>query len=108
MGFRTAAPALLSPQERPKPRVPVLHFRAARPPFVICVKLVSVGLGARDGACPVHQEALGWEGGSDCRYARLGGPCGGHLQPGLGARGRGGPSVLRAAGDEAAQMHLHH
>uniref|UniRef100_A0A5G2QFW0 UDP-GlcNAc:betaGal beta-1,3-N-acetylglucosaminyltransferase like 1 n=1 Tax=Sus scrofa TaxID=9823 RepID=A0A5G2QFW0_PIG len=36
-------------QERPKPRVPVLHFRAARPPFVICVKLVSVGLGARDG-----------------------------------------------------------
>uniref|UniRef100_A0A8D0VGX7 UDP-GlcNAc:betaGal beta-1,3-N-acetylglucosaminyltransferase like 1 n=1 Tax=Sus scrofa TaxID=9823 RepID=A0A8D0VGX7_PIG len=95
-------------QERPKPRVPVLHFRAARPPFVICVKLVSVGLGARDRACPVHQEALGWEGGSDCRYARLGGPCGGHLQPGLGARGRGGPSVLRAAGDEAAQMHLHH
>lgn len=29
-------------QERPKPRVPILHFRAARPPFVICVKLVSV------------------------------------------------------------------
>lgn len=28
-------------QERPKPRVPILHFRAARPPFVICVKLVS-------------------------------------------------------------------
>nr|XP_023418698.1 UDP-GlcNAc:betaGal beta-1,3-N-acetylglucosaminyltransferase-like protein 1 isoform X2 [Cavia porcellus] len=27
-------------QERPKPRVPILHFRAARPPFVICVKLV--------------------------------------------------------------------
>ncbi|KAI4566821.1 hypothetical protein MJG53_015498 [Ovis ammon polii x Ovis aries] len=26
-------------QERPKPRIPVLHFRAARPPFVICVKL---------------------------------------------------------------------
>ncbi|XP_069339173.1 queuosine-tRNA galactosyltransferase isoform X3 [Eulemur rufifrons] len=26
-------------QERPKPRVPVVHFRAARPPFVICVKL---------------------------------------------------------------------
>lgn len=33
------------PQERPKPRVPVLHFRAARPPFVICVKLVSIGRG---------------------------------------------------------------
>ncbi|XP_040495855.1 UDP-GlcNAc:betaGal beta-1,3-N-acetylglucosaminyltransferase-like protein 1 isoform X5 [Ursus maritimus] len=28
-------------QERPKPRVPILHFRAARPPFVICVKLIS-------------------------------------------------------------------
>ncbi|XP_047614376.1 UDP-GlcNAc:betaGal beta-1,3-N-acetylglucosaminyltransferase-like protein 1 isoform X8 [Phacochoerus africanus] len=28
-------------QERPKPRIPVLHFRAARPPFVICVKLVT-------------------------------------------------------------------
>uniref|UniRef100_A0A1D5RB99 UDP-GlcNAc:betaGal beta-1,3-N-acetylglucosaminyltransferase like 1 n=1 Tax=Macaca mulatta TaxID=9544 RepID=A0A1D5RB99_MACMU len=26
-------------QERPKPRIPILHFRAARPPFVICVKL---------------------------------------------------------------------
>ncbi|XP_044900526.1 UDP-GlcNAc:betaGal beta-1,3-N-acetylglucosaminyltransferase-like protein 1 isoform X3 [Felis catus] len=32
-------------QERPKPRVPILHFRAARPPFVICVKLVSVSRG---------------------------------------------------------------
>ncbi|XP_021096968.1 UDP-GlcNAc:betaGal beta-1,3-N-acetylglucosaminyltransferase-like protein 1 isoform X7 [Heterocephalus glaber] len=30
-------------QERPKPRVPILHFRAARPPFVICVKLVALG-----------------------------------------------------------------
>uniref|UniRef100_A0A8C8ZU75 Uncharacterized protein n=1 Tax=Prolemur simus TaxID=1328070 RepID=A0A8C8ZU75_PROSS len=30
-------------QERPKPRVPVLHFRAARPPFVICVKLDLTG-----------------------------------------------------------------
>nr|XP_020023714.1 uncharacterized protein LOC109689317 isoform X2 [Castor canadensis] len=28
-------------QERPKPRIPILHFRAAQPPFVICVKLVS-------------------------------------------------------------------
>nr|XP_036853529.1 UDP-GlcNAc:betaGal beta-1,3-N-acetylglucosaminyltransferase-like protein 1 isoform X6 [Manis javanica] len=26
-------------KEKPKPRVPILHFRAARPPFVICVKL---------------------------------------------------------------------
>lgn len=24
--------------------MPILHFRAARPPFIICVKLVSVGL----------------------------------------------------------------
>ncbi|XP_060250927.1 UDP-GlcNAc:betaGal beta-1,3-N-acetylglucosaminyltransferase-like protein 1 isoform X3 [Ovis aries] len=30
-------------QERPKPRIPVLHFRAARPPFVICVKLDLTG-----------------------------------------------------------------
>lgn len=36
--------AYLVPQERPKPRVPILHFQAARPPFVICVKLVSTGL----------------------------------------------------------------
>lgn len=35
----------LAPQERPKPRIPILHFRAARPPFVICVKLVSVSRG---------------------------------------------------------------
>ncbi|XP_069916162.1 queuosine-tRNA galactosyltransferase isoform X4 [Oryctolagus cuniculus] len=26
-------------QERPRPRIPILHFRAAQPPFVICVKL---------------------------------------------------------------------
>nr|XP_045231462.1 UDP-GlcNAc:betaGal beta-1,3-N-acetylglucosaminyltransferase-like protein 1 isoform X2 [Macaca fascicularis] len=30
-------------QERPKPRIPILHFRAARPPFIICVKLVDTG-----------------------------------------------------------------
>ncbi|XP_040845848.1 UDP-GlcNAc:betaGal beta-1,3-N-acetylglucosaminyltransferase-like protein 1 isoform X3 [Ochotona curzoniae] len=30
-------------QERPRPRVPILHFRAARPPFVICVKLDLTG-----------------------------------------------------------------
>ena len=28
-------------QERPKPQIPVRHFRDAAPPFVICVKLVS-------------------------------------------------------------------
>lgn len=42
-GSNTGQPATLpSSQERPKPRIPVLHFRAARPPFVICVKLVSI------------------------------------------------------------------
>ncbi|XP_037349271.2 UDP-GlcNAc:betaGal beta-1,3-N-acetylglucosaminyltransferase-like protein 1 isoform X1 [Talpa occidentalis] len=30
-------------QDRPKPRIPILHFRAARPPFVICVKLDLTG-----------------------------------------------------------------
>ncbi|XP_041581636.1 UDP-GlcNAc:betaGal beta-1,3-N-acetylglucosaminyltransferase-like protein 1 isoform X3 [Vulpes lagopus] len=30
-------------KEAPKPRVPILHFRAARPPFVICVKLDLTG-----------------------------------------------------------------
>ncbi|XP_013361460.1 PREDICTED: UDP-GlcNAc:betaGal beta-1,3-N-acetylglucosaminyltransferase-like protein 1 isoform X4 [Chinchilla lanigera] len=30
-------------QERPKPRVPILHFRTAQPPFVICVKLDLTG-----------------------------------------------------------------
>ncbi|XP_072602560.1 uncharacterized protein [Vulpes vulpes] len=30
-------------KETPKPRVPILHFRAARPPFVICVKLDLTG-----------------------------------------------------------------
>ncbi|XP_050175029.1 UDP-GlcNAc:betaGal beta-1,3-N-acetylglucosaminyltransferase-like protein 1 isoform X1 [Myiozetetes cayanensis] len=31
-------------EERPKPKVPVCHFRDAVPPFIICVKLVSVTL----------------------------------------------------------------
>ncbi|XP_069916171.1 queuosine-tRNA galactosyltransferase isoform X10 [Oryctolagus cuniculus] len=30
-------------QERPRPRIPILHFRAAQPPFVICVKLDLTG-----------------------------------------------------------------
>uniref|UniRef100_A0A673KT75 UDP-GlcNAc:betaGal beta-1,3-N-acetylglucosaminyltransferase-like protein 1 n=1 Tax=Sinocyclocheilus rhinocerous TaxID=307959 RepID=A0A673KT75_9TELE len=29
-------------KERPKPRIPVLHFTNASPPFIVCVKLVSV------------------------------------------------------------------
>eukprot|EP00070_Physeter_catodon_P047826 XP_028354720.1 UDP-GlcNAc:betaGal beta-1,3-N-acetylglucosaminyltransferase-like protein 1 isoform X4 [Physeter catodon] len=56
-------------QERPKPRVPVLHFRAAQPPFVICVKLVSVRLGPvwlgqpqGQEVCRVPQEAAGSDG----------------------------------------------
>lgn len=28
-------------QERPKPRIPVVHYAAAAPPLVVCVKLVS-------------------------------------------------------------------
>nr|XP_060482952.1 UDP-GlcNAc:betaGal beta-1,3-N-acetylglucosaminyltransferase-like protein 1 isoform X2 [Panthera onca] len=43
-------------QERPKPRVPILHFRAARPPFVICVKLGPGDTGARFSA-----PALCWD-----------------------------------------------
>lgn len=27
-------------KQRPKPKVPILHFTKAKPPFVICVKLV--------------------------------------------------------------------
>ncbi|XP_064323218.1 UDP-GlcNAc:betaGal beta-1,3-N-acetylglucosaminyltransferase-like protein 1 isoform X2 [Phalacrocorax carbo] len=30
-------------EERPKPRIPVCHFRAATPPFIICVKLDLTG-----------------------------------------------------------------
>ena len=26
---------------RPKPRIPIIHFSQAKPPFVICVKLVN-------------------------------------------------------------------
>ncbi|XP_044941541.1 UDP-GlcNAc:betaGal beta-1,3-N-acetylglucosaminyltransferase-like protein 1 isoform X4 [Mustela putorius furo] len=52
-------------QERPKPRVPVLHFRAARPPFVICVKLVQ-GTGCSRppwgprSPCPSRAGPCGW------------------------------------------------
>ncbi|XP_059006184.1 UDP-GlcNAc:betaGal beta-1,3-N-acetylglucosaminyltransferase-like protein 1 isoform X9 [Mustela lutreola] len=41
-------------QERPKPRVPVLHFRAARPPFVICVKLDLTGGAFEDNLRSLH------------------------------------------------------
>uniref|UniRef100_A0A8D1GUN8 UDP-GlcNAc:betaGal beta-1,3-N-acetylglucosaminyltransferase like 1 n=1 Tax=Sus scrofa TaxID=9823 RepID=A0A8D1GUN8_PIG len=41
-------------QERPKPRVPVLHFRAARPPFVICVKLDLTGGAVEDNLRSLH------------------------------------------------------
>ncbi|XP_037666548.1 UDP-GlcNAc:betaGal beta-1,3-N-acetylglucosaminyltransferase-like protein 1 isoform X8 [Choloepus didactylus] len=36
-------------EERPKPRVPILHFRAARPPFVLCVKLAGTVQGLDRG-----------------------------------------------------------
>ncbi|XP_054449172.1 UDP-GlcNAc:betaGal beta-1,3-N-acetylglucosaminyltransferase-like protein 1 isoform X2 [Pteronotus mesoamericanus] len=41
-------------QERPRPRVPVLHFRAARPPFVICVKLDLTGGAFEDNLRSLH------------------------------------------------------
>ncbi|KAM5305973.1 queuosine-tRNA galactosyltransferase isoform 3-T5 [Glossophaga mutica] len=40
--------------ERPKPRVPILHFRAARPPFVICVKLDLTGGAFEDNLRSLH------------------------------------------------------
>uniref|UniRef100_A0A9L0JV65 UDP-GlcNAc:betaGal beta-1,3-N-acetylglucosaminyltransferase like 1 n=1 Tax=Equus asinus TaxID=9793 RepID=A0A9L0JV65_EQUAS len=41
-------------EERPKPRVPILHFRAARPPFVICVKLDLTGGAFEDNLRSLH------------------------------------------------------
>ncbi|XP_016070891.1 PREDICTED: UDP-GlcNAc:betaGal beta-1,3-N-acetylglucosaminyltransferase-like protein 1 [Miniopterus natalensis] len=41
-------------QERPKPQVPILHFRAARPPFVICVKLDLTGGAFEDNLRSLH------------------------------------------------------
>nr|XP_036853540.1 UDP-GlcNAc:betaGal beta-1,3-N-acetylglucosaminyltransferase-like protein 1 isoform X15 [Manis javanica] len=46
--------------EKPKPRVPILHFRAARPPFVICVKLDLTG-----GAFEDNLKSLGLQEGRD-------------------------------------------
>ena len=36
-------------KERPKPKVPIVHFTSAKPPFVICVKLVRFG-----AVCDLH------------------------------------------------------
>ncbi|XP_039332586.1 queuosine-tRNA galactosyltransferase isoform X2 [Saimiri boliviensis] len=41
-------------QERPKPRIPILHFRAARPPFIICVKLDLTGGAFEDNLRSLH------------------------------------------------------
>ncbi|XP_023049859.1 UDP-GlcNAc:betaGal beta-1,3-N-acetylglucosaminyltransferase-like protein 1 isoform X3 [Piliocolobus tephrosceles] len=41
-------------QERPKPQIPILHFRAARPPFVICVKLDLTGGAFEDNLRSLH------------------------------------------------------
>ncbi|XP_056405503.1 UDP-GlcNAc:betaGal beta-1,3-N-acetylglucosaminyltransferase-like protein 1 isoform X3 [Hyla sarda] len=35
-------------EKRPKPRIPVLHFTEAKPPFIICVKLDLTGGGFED------------------------------------------------------------
>ncbi|XP_075034291.1 queuosine-tRNA galactosyltransferase isoform X2 [Mixophyes fleayi] len=35
-------------EKRPKPKIPVLHFKDAKPPFVICVKLDLTGGGFED------------------------------------------------------------
>ncbi|XP_075702021.1 queuosine-tRNA galactosyltransferase isoform X2 [Rhinoderma darwinii] len=35
-------------EERPKPRIPVLHFTETKPPFIICVKLDLTGGGFED------------------------------------------------------------
>nr|XP_020023715.1 UDP-GlcNAc:betaGal beta-1,3-N-acetylglucosaminyltransferase-like protein 1 isoform X3 [Castor canadensis]XP_020023716.1 UDP-GlcNAc:betaGal beta-1,3-N-acetylglucosaminyltransferase-like protein 1 isoform X3 [Castor canadensis] len=44
----------ISLQERPKPRIPILHFRAAQPPFVICVKLDLTGGEFEDNLRSLH------------------------------------------------------
>ncbi|XP_069860832.1 queuosine-tRNA galactosyltransferase isoform X1 [Dipodomys merriami] len=41
-------------QERPKPQIPILHFRDARPPFVICVKLDLTGGAFEDNLKSLH------------------------------------------------------
>ncbi|XP_048222177.1 UDP-GlcNAc:betaGal beta-1,3-N-acetylglucosaminyltransferase-like protein 1 isoform X1 [Perognathus longimembris pacificus] len=41
-------------QERPKPQIPILHFRAAQPPFVICVKLDLTGGAFEDNLKSLH------------------------------------------------------
>ncbi|MBZ3875786.1 UDP-GlcNAc:betaGal beta-1,3-N-acetylglucosaminyltransferase-like protein 1 [Sciurus carolinensis] len=55
-------------QERPKPRVPVLHFRAARPPFVLCVKLGSRVLTTAERA---HAGAEAREVAAAARFCHL-------------------------------------
>ncbi|KAM7334761.1 hypothetical protein ACRRTK_008081 [Alexandromys fortis] len=47
-------------QERPKPKVPILHLQAARPPFVICVKLDLTG-----GAFEDNLKSLNLQEGRD-------------------------------------------
>ncbi|CAH6776596.1 B3gntl1 [Phodopus roborovskii] len=41
-------------QERPKPKVPILHFQAAQSPFVICVKLDLTGGAFEDNLQSLH------------------------------------------------------
>ena len=39
--FKSQGLILCSFQQNPKPKIPVIHFKDATPPFIICVKLVS-------------------------------------------------------------------
>ncbi|XP_012658279.1 UDP-GlcNAc:betaGal beta-1,3-N-acetylglucosaminyltransferase-like protein 1 [Otolemur garnettii] len=41
-------------EERPKPRVPILHFREAQPPFIICMKLDLTGGAFEDNLQSLH------------------------------------------------------
>ncbi|XP_067115483.1 queuosine-tRNA galactosyltransferase isoform X2 [Osmerus mordax] len=46
-------------KEKPKPRVPVLHYRDASPPFIVCVKLDLTGGGLEENLNSLHlTEAL--------------------------------------------------
>ncbi|PIO35929.1 hypothetical protein AB205_0024880 [Aquarana catesbeiana] len=76
-------------EKRPKPKIPILHFKEAKPPFIICVKLVSEEIWNAEGCvphCSVHGGSArrpGQEGATYtisyicgvCDDARAGGGC---------------------------------
>lgn len=41
-------------KERPKPKIPVLHYRDASPPFIVCVKLDMTGGGLEENLISLH------------------------------------------------------